>query len=309
MDDKDQTQIYPTDTSGKQTRSRGKRKQPADPAAADEAAVSQITQATRSLANEPQQSRPLQALDGSADHTQLAKLARARPTSQPPRPQAPLPQAIRFPDRDSDALSTEPIARPPARRQFLGRTRRVLRSRAARILIPLLTLVLGIIIGLTSVIWYGLSGEGPLIAVVPAAQGNLVVDANQSFVSQLVRNNLLNAGLPGKVQNITVELEHGAKIIIQGDDVYPVFFVNVTKHFTVDVQPYVHNCVLQVRVTHADLAGIPVTTFVQTFQNKINQQLAKKPAGLPSDFTYCTVGVTTEPGGMYITYLAVPIKK
>lgn len=309
MDEKDQTQIYPVDTSGKQTRSRGKRKQPGEQAAVDEAAASQVAQATHSLAGEPQVSQALQGIDGSADQTQLAKLTRPHPVNQPPRPAAPLPQAILFTDRESDVFSTEPIARSPVRRQFLGRTRRVLRSRAARILIPLFTLLLGIAIGLTSVIWYGLSGEGPLVAVVPAAQGNLVVDANQGFVSQLVRNNLLNAGLPGQVRNVTVELEHGAKIIIQGDDIYPLFFMNVTKHFTVDVQPYVQNCLLQVRITHADLAGIPVTTFVQTFQSKINQQLAKKPAGLPSDFTYCTVGVTTEPGGMYITYLAAPIKK
>lgn len=311
MDDQDQTQIYSADASAGRTRPRAKRKQPADQGG-DLATTSQLSQPTSKLAGDlqpPPPSQQFQGLDGAADQTQLAKLTRPRPNRTQSKPPLPAPQAIRFPDRESDVLVPAPVAPIPLRRTFLGRTRRVLRSRVARVLIPLLTLLLGVAIGLGSVIWYGLSGEGKLVTVVPAGQGNLIVDANQSFVSQLVRNNLLNAGLPGKVQNVTVELEHGAKIIIQGDDVYPILFMNVTKHFTIDVQPYVHNCVLQVRITHADLSGIPVTTFVQTFQNKINQQLAKKPAGLPSDFTYCTVGVTTEPGGMYITYLAVPIKK
>jgi hypothetical protein len=177
------------------------------------------------------------------------------------------------------------------------------------VIIPLLTLLIGLAAGLTSVIWYGLSGEGALVTVVPAARGNVIVDANKDFVSQLIRTNLLKAGLPGKVQNIRVDLKHGASIIIQGDDVYPVFFTSITKHFTVDVQPYVHACILQVRITHADLAGIPVTTFVQTFQSQINQQLASKPAGLPGDFAYCIVGVSTEPGGMYITYQVVPVTR
>jgi hypothetical protein len=241
-----------------------------------------------------------------AEQAQLVKPP-SRPNRQAPRPPAQPPQPILFADRESDMLVTDPIRLFKARRPRFPKTRRWLRSRTGRVVLPLLTLLIGLAIGLASVIWYGLSGEGPLVTVVPAAKGNLVVDANAAFVSQLVRNNLATAGLPGKVQNITVELEHGAKMIVQGDDVYPVLFVNVTKHFTIDLQPYVQSCILQVRITHADLSGIPVTTFVQTFQGKINQQLAKKASGLPTGFTYCTVGVTTEPGGMYITYLAVAV--
>jgi hypothetical protein len=70
------------------------------------------------------------------------------------------------------------------------------------------------------------------------------------------------------------------------------------------VQPYVQDCMLQMRVLSADLGGIPVTSFAQSFQGGIDQQLAVKPAGLPGGFAYCTVGVRTEPGGMFITYQA-----
>lgn len=307
MDDKDQTQIRPSDSSAKKNRSRSKPQPPAGQVAPDQSALSS-TQMTGSLAQGTRDVPPAQATSLLAEQIQAAATKPlSRPTRQQSKPQSQPPQPILFADRESDVLVTAPIGQAPARRQRLRRTRRWLRSRSGRVVIPLLTLLIGLAAGLTSVVWYGLSGEGALVAVVPAAHGNLIVDANKDFVGQLVRTNLLGAGLPGKVQNIKVDLKHGAMIVVQGDDVYPMLFTSITKHFTVDVQPYVHTCVLQVRITHADLSGIPVTTFVQTFQNKINQQLGKKPAGLPNGFVYCTVGVSTEPGGMYITYQATPV--
>ena len=310
MDEKDQTQIQPSDSFARQNRSKSRRKASASQPAPDEQVIlpSQATdelnaQARDLLAEQAQDMRDVQTTGSLADQTQQAG---ARPTRQLTRPQLQLPQPILFLDQEGDVLLEEQVVMQPVRRQRLRRTRRWLRSRTGRVVIPLLTLLLGIAIGLTSVIWYGLSGEGPLVAVVPAAQGNLVVDANKDFVSQLVRNNLADAGIPGHIQNVTVTLKHGALIVIQGEDVYPVLFTSITRPFTVDVQPYTQACILQVRITHADFSGIAVTTFVQSFQSKINQQLAEKPTGLPNGFTYCTVGVSTEPGGMYITYQATP---
>jgi hypothetical protein len=296
MDDKDQTQIRPSGSSAGQTRSSAGGKQQANPPEPGQQAMLS-SQTTSSPAEQVQNAQP----------SQDARQEQARPTRQLTRPQQILPQPILFSDPEDEMLLEEQILLSPVRRQRLRRTRRWLRSRSGRVVIPLLALLIGLAAGLASVIWYGLSGEGPLVTVVPAAQGNLIVDANKDFVSQIVRNNLVNSGLPGHVQNITVTLKHGDQMIIQGDDVYPVLFTSITRHFTVDVQPYVQACVLQVRITHADLAGIPVTTFVQSFQSKINQQLAKKPVGMPSGFTYCAVGVSTEPGGMYITYQATPV--
>lgn len=329
MDDKDQTQIRPSDSSAGQSRSRSKRQAAAQPAFGQQAVPpSQTTgalanaaqnvpvaQTTGALAGQEQNTHVLQVTGTPTEQTPGAQLARttrqlpSRSSKQAPKTQPQPPQAILFSDRESDIRPGEQALLLPARRQRLRRTRRWLRSRTGRVLIPLLALLIGLAAGLTSVVWYGLSGEGSLVTIVPAAQGNLVVDANKDFVSQLVRNNLANAGLPGHVENVTVTLKHGAALVIQGDDVYPVAFLTITKHFTVDVQPYVKSCILQVRITHADLSGIPVTTFIQTFQSKINQQLAAKPAGLPNGFTYCTVGVRTEPGGMYITYQAVPVTR
>ncbi len=222
-----------------------------------------------------------------------------RPTRQLPPPG---PQPILFSEVEIELLEEKP-PRPPR----LWRTRRFLRSRAGRIILPVLALLIGIAVGLSSLIWYGLSGEGPLVIVPPAARGNLVIEADKDFVTQLVRADLAEAGLPGKVENIKVTLQRGAQMIVEGDDLYSVFGVGVARHFTVTVQPYVRSCILQVRVLSANLGGIPVTTFVQSFQGNVNRQLAKKPTGLPEGFAYCTVGVRTEPGGMFVTYQAVPV--
>jgi hypothetical protein len=176
------------------------------------------------------------------------------------------------------------------------------RSRLGRILVLLLVWLFGVVVGLSALLWYGLSAAGPLVIVPQSAQGNVIIEANAAFVTQLVQQNITSAGLPGDVKNVKVELEHTTELIITGDDVNTLLGVPISRRFTVNLQPYVHSCMLQMRVTHADLGGLPVTTFVQAFEGDLNAQLAQKPSGLPSNLTYCTVGVRTEPGGLFVTY-------
>ncbi len=195
------------------------------------------------------------------------------------------------PTRHSQQLHQPESMRAPKRRSCLG-----------RILLWLFVWLFGVAVGLGALLWYGLTAEGPLVIVPQSAQGNVIIEANAAFVTQLVQQNIASAGLPGDIKNVKVELEHGAELIISGDDVNTVLGVPVSRHFTVNMQPYVQSCTLQIRVTHADLGGLPITTFVQSFQSSINAQLGQKPGGLPSGFTYCTVGVHTEPGGLFITY-------
>ena len=94
---------------------------------------------------------------------------------------------------------------------------------------------------------------------------------------------------------------------ITGDDEFSVLGIDMTRNFTLVVQPYVTSCVLQMHVVHADVGSIPVTGFVPTFESKINQQLRAKPSGLPTGFTYCTVGVRIVTGGLFVSYSATPI--
>lgn len=290
MDDQDQTSPISADSSvtqiqtKRQTRNAAKSNQP--------------TSAAQPPAPSTSLAQPLED-KASLEATQQRPAARQSPeAAQKPNSNSTrqIPQPILF----SGVLDVEEI-----QVQVPTRPRRLNRARLLRIGVPLLTFLLGLAIGLTSLLWYGLSATGPLVIVPPsAAQGDLIIEADKSFVTQLVRNDLSTAGLPGKVENVSVDLDHGAKMVIQGDDLYSVFGVNVSRHFTITVQPYVQRCVLQMRVLSADLGGISVTGFAQSFQGKINQDLAVKPAGLPGGFTYCTVGVRTEPGGMFITYRA-----
>lgn len=199
---------------------------------------------------------------------------------------------------------------PPSRFRAVVRGMRAwLRTRTGRIVVPVIALVLGVLIGILSLLLYGLSGDGTVILAPNSASGNIIVEADKSFLTQIITKNLRTSGLPGTVQNVDVELTRGSQITIGADDVFTTFLgLSVTKHFTVVVQPYISACVLQVHITHADLSGIPVTGFVQTFEGNINSQLQQKPAGLPQGFTYCTSAVRTEPAGMFITYTAIPVQ-
>lgn len=216
-------------------------------------------------------------------------------------PQPPsAPGASQQPSRSSRPL--QPSQKPPR----LKKLRNWLRTRWGRIIVPLVTLLLGFGLGLSALLWYGYSGEGQLVIVPATRTGNIIIEADRSFITNLVEKNLRASGLPGEVKNVQVDLAHGDQMTINGDDVYNLIATQISRHFTLIVQPYVQSCVLQIHIVHADTDGISVTGFAQSFQDGINQPLQKKPAGLPAGFTYCTTGVRTEPVGMFITYQATP---
>src|SRR6185312_3063438 len=118
---------------------------------------------------------------------------------------------------------------------------------------------------------------------------------------------LKDSGIPGTVKNVQVTLKNGDQMTITGDDEFSFLGIDMTRNFTLVVQPYVTSCMLQMHVVHADIGSIPVTGFVESFESNINAQLRTKPTGLPTGFTYCTVGVHTETGGMFVTYSATPV--
>src|SRR5579885_1243865 len=209
---------------------------------------------------------------------------------------------MNFPPHSTEQPSL-PLMPPPAPRwPYLKKLRGWLRSRTGRIVLPIIALILGIFLGIFSLILYGLTGEGRLVIVPSSNKGNLIVEVDKTLIAE----NLRNASTPGTIENVTVDLENGDLLTINGDDMFTMFGIGVSKHFTLIVQPYVQSCVLQIHVAHADVTGIPVTGFVQSFETSINQQLLKKPTGLPGDFSYCTTGVRTTTAGLFITYSATP---
>jgi len=212
---------------------------------------------------------------------------------------SPLPAAIG---------KTNKAKKPPrsSRKPRFKRLRGWLRSRAGRIIIPLVALVLGIIIGIGALLLYGLSGEGKALPVPGPGKTDISVVADRAYITSIVSMNLRESGLPGTVENVQVNLASGDQFTINADDAFNIMGFAFTKHFTVIVQPYIGNCSLQVHVIHADLSSIPVTGFVSTFESSINQQLQQKPTSLPLGFQYCATGVSTQPAGLSLTYSAVP---
>ena len=149
--------------------------------------------------------------------------------------------------------------------------------------------------------------QQPLSLPSTPQTGSIIVQVSSTYISQIVQKIIQSAGLPGKVQNIHVQLAHNQAIKVTGDDVVSVLGINTIRHFTILLQPYIQLCQLHVHVLRADLGGIPVTGFVATFEGKINQQLQVKVSNLPQGFLYCTVGVHTESNAVFIVYSATPV--
>ena len=202
-----------------------------------------------------------------------------------------------------------PLPSPPqpaAHKPRFARVREWLRGRTGRVVIPIITLLIGVVLGIAAIFLYGLSGEGQIVIVPVPAKGDIIVEVDKAFLTQLVTKNLRDSGLPGQIENVRVDLARGDQMTVNGDDRFSVLGIGVSKHFMLVIQPYIRSCILQIHVVHADFSGIPVTGFAQIFESHINQQLQKKPQGLPSGFQYCTTGVRTEPAGMFVTYSATP---
>ncbi len=207
----------------------------------------------------------------------------------------------------SAPLPSQQEAQTTLSKPRFARVRRWLRSRTGRVLIPLAALLLGIAIGIIALFLFGESGVGPIVVVPASSKGVITVEADRSFITQLVTRNLDSSGLPGQIQNVNVNLVQGSQMIVSGEDTFTILGVQLNRPFTFNVQFYVSSCFLKIHIVHADFSNIPVTSFAQSFESQINQQLQQKPEGLPSGFQYCTTGVRTEPGGIFVTYAAIPV--
>lgn len=202
-------------------------------------------------------------------------------------------------------LPPEPPPLPPR----LARIRAWLRSRKGRVIFPIATFAIGMATALLIVllVLLSLSKDVPLISMPGASAGDIVIQVGPGYITHLVAQDLLTAGLPGTVKNVQVTFARGDQMNIDGDDQFSIVGIGFTRHFTINLQPYVRNCQLQVHVLHADLSGIPVTSFVASFESQINQQLLVKTTDLPQGFTYCNTGVRTDPTGLFVIYSATPV--
>src|SRR6266566_1791800 len=213
--------------------------------------------------------------------------------------------------------STSPISQSiaPSRKPRFARTRRWLRSRGGRVIVPGAALALGVGIGVVALLLYALSlsSEGRvLVTPLPPPGGDIIVQVGPAYITRLLDRDLRNSDLPGNVENVRVRLAdsdhlHNAQMTITGDEQISTLGIVATRPFTIVVQPFIRDCQLQVHVLHADFSGVTVTGFAATFEGQINQQLEVKPGGLPAGFQYCTTNVRTKPQALFLTYSATPI--
>lgn len=188
------------------------------------------------------------------------------------------------------------------------------RSQIGHVVIPIITLLLGIALGVLGLLLYAssISTEGPVIVTpLPPPGGDIISHISPAYMARVVQNDLPSSGLPGNVENVRVQLadsdlKHSVQLTITGDDQVGVLGFEMTRHITVVEQLFVQNCQIQVNVLHADLGGIPVTGFITAFEGQIDQQLQLKTNDLPAGFTYCVTALSSKPDGVFVTMSATP---
>jgi hypothetical protein len=205
----------------------------------------------------------------------------------------------------------------PSRGRQASRERRSGRRRSSpaaarrfvkRILLPSLLFLLGLAAGVASMLLYALwlSGEAQPLATLPAPQGSdLVIQLGPSYLAALITRQIQATDLPGQVSRVSVHLEHGAEIQIDGDDqLTTALGVTITRHITMYIQPYVSQCTLQMHVLAVTIGALSVAGLARQFEAQVNQQLANETRGFPAGFHYCALETHTEPQGLFITYAA-----
>jgi hypothetical protein len=180
---------------------------------------------------------------------------------------------------------------------------------------PAIAFIFGIGIGVAGLLLYILSfaGEGRVVVTsLPPAGSDIMVQVGPAYITHLLDMDLRNSGLPGEIQNVQVAFAdsdqiHRAQMTITGSEQIGALGIGMARPFTVVVQPYIDDCQLKVNVLHADFSGITVTSFVATFESRIDEQLAMKASNLPAGFKYCLTNVRTKPQGLFLTYTATPV--
>ena len=92
------------------------------------------------------------------------------------------------------------VIQPPPRPQRIRRPGQMWQSLTARVLIPVLTLLFGIAIGLSGLYWYGSQLNGNAAPARTATSGDIVVAVDKTVITQIVTQNMTKAGLPGTIK-------------------------------------------------------------------------------------------------------------
>ncbi|GAC1644033.1 MAG: hypothetical protein NVS4B12_08810 [Ktedonobacteraceae bacterium] len=205
---------------------------------------------------------------------------------------------------------TEPIVgRPDLTSTGKNTPTQPYRTRRGNPLLSFLLFLLGIMLGILATLLFILfiaHDRAPISTPVSTQAPSLTVQLSSNYLTQLVSSKLKTAGMSGDISNVQVTLTNDNQIVINGDDRFSLPFVSIARPFTLTLQPYIQSCQAHVHLIHADVGNIPVTDFVQRYEDQINQEIQLKAADLPSSFTYCAVNVHTQQNALSIMYSATP---
>ena len=208
------------------------------------------------------------------------------------------------------ALEPQPS---PLHRQRLAEPRAGLRSRTGCVVVPIITLLLGIGLSILALFLYSLSfapDAQVIVMPLPSPGGDMVVQIGPAYITRVLQNDLRDSEL-GDIENVQVGLPdsdrlHHTQMMVTGDDHTSVLGFKMTRHVTFVAQLLIQDCQIHVHVLHADVGSIPVTGFATALEGQIDEQLQVKFDGLPPGFTYCIIGVRTKPEGLFVTLSATP---
>src|SRR5215472_5848769 len=78
----------------------------------------------------------------------------------------------------------------------------------SRVVVPLITLLLGIVLGVTGLLLYAssIATEGHVVVTpLPPPGNDIIAQVSPAYISRVVQNDLSTSGLPGNIQNVRVQ--------------------------------------------------------------------------------------------------------
>ncbi len=207
---------------------------------------------------------------------------------------------------------TEPITR--GSRSPIGSTNAPVQPKPMRMhrgnpLIPFLLFLLGIMLGVLVTLFFILfvaRDRTPIQTTSSTQLSSVTVQVSSGYLTQLVSQKLKTSGIGGNISNVQVILTNNNQIQIRGEDRLNLVVVGITRPFTLTLQSYTQSCQPKVHLIHADFGDIPVTNFVQNYEDQINQDIQVQSSALPSGFTYCATSTHTQANALNIVYSATP---
>lgn len=181
-----------------------------------------------------------------------------------------------------------------------------LRRRLRPLLRLVLTFFIGFMLGILVILVFLLSigGNNALLPLSSTAgpAGNVTVHVDSTILVPLVEQGWKQSNIPGSISQVHVQFTAGDLVTITGNYHYSILgILPVNEPFSVQVQPLAEKCYPQLHIVRGSFSGIPITTFVTSFEKSINQQLQQIAKSVPVKFTYCLTGMRTDNTGLIAT--------